>query len=127
MTTPSPKPTCPTCRRRPSERTDYVEIHDGNTGKFKYVKDKRCSDPIHDLADRLVAEHATPRASEADALREASFEAHAARAIAEDEASALRALLVRAREVINEHACEETVLLDDIDTALAARAQERES
>lgn len=54
-------------------------------------------------------------------------EAHAARAIAEDEASALRALLVRAREVINEHACGETVLLDDIDTALAARAQERES
>lgn len=65
MTTPSPKPTCPTCRRRPSERTDYVEIHDGNTGEFKYVKDKRCSDPIHDLADRLVAEHATPRAREA--------------------------------------------------------------
>ena len=108
MTTPSPKPTCPTCGRMPSERRGILSQ---NVYRHVLLVTDPCPDPIHDLADRLVAEHAlirardeergkildsmasgkidlphnervrlvneqikhaTPRASESDALREAT-------------------------------------------------------
>lgn len=81
MTTPSPKPTCPTCGRMPSERfgEDFAKCEypgDGETHgpMVEYVPTgyvtARCPDPIHDLADRLVAEHAIPPA---EAIRLAGF------------------------------------------------------
>lgn len=52
----------------------------------------QCPDPIHDLADSLVAVRV------ASAGERVLIDAHAARAVAEDEASALRCALLTAAE-----------------------------
>ena len=49
--TASEIPKCPTCKRRPSERTVSGCINGGGCG----IYDDRCADPIHDEADRRAA------------------------------------------------------------------------